>query len=194
MNYTNKNCYETLFLTKDFRAFLGKYLFCWIIAKLFQIDKLKRLILTILLSRTIHEARHGTSSLSTAQENRRFGRERKVFFQFFITIIWLAVFDIPFITLGYLDKPSRWLGYFVTIAYIINCSVNGWVYLILNKTIQKEIKIWISELPKWYRCKCIQVHYGNGTDGTDSSCSQLKGNCGNDVKQQEMKSNIFLEV
>lgn len=50
------------------------------------------------------------------------------------------MFDIPFIAIGYIPNPSYWLGYFVTIAYTINCSINGWVYVFLNKTVQIEIR------------------------------------------------------
>lgn len=60
--------------------------------------------------------------------------------QFFMTTLWLPVFDIPFIALSYMDEPSHWLGFFVTIAYTINCSINGWVYLIVNNTVQRQVK------------------------------------------------------
>jgi len=73
-------------------------------------------------------------------EQRKAARERKVFIQFFITTIWLVVFDVPFITIGYIENPSHWLGYFVTLAYTINCSINGWVYCFMNKTVKREIR------------------------------------------------------
>lgn len=104
------------------------------------------------LFRAIKNARLSTATLSKTQESQRLARERKVFFQFFITNIWLVIFDIPFITMGHLEEPSRWLGYFVTITYIVNCSINGWVYLTLNKTIQKEIRVWIEDLAFWCAC------------------------------------------
>ena len=56
--------------------------------------------------------------------------------------------------MGYTD-PSPALGYFTTMAYIINCSVNGWVYLILNKTIQKEVRAWMKELPRCFVCSGV---------------------------------------
>lgn len=93
----------------------------------------------MLLSRTIRAAQR-TTSLDAVHEQRKNARERKVFMQFFITTIWLLVFDIPFVAIGYIPNPSYWLGYFVTIAYTINCSINGWVYVFLNKTVQIEMR------------------------------------------------------
>lgn len=81
-----------------------------------------------------------TTSLDAVHEQRKNARERKIFIQFFITTIWLIVFDVPFIAIGYIDNPSYWLGYFVTLAYTINCSINGWVYVFLNRTVQIELK------------------------------------------------------
>lgn len=89
--------------------------------------------------RTIRETQRSTS-LDAVHEQRKNARERKVFIQFFITTIWLVVFDVPFITIGYIDNPSHWLGYFVTLSYTINCSINGWVYCFVNKTIKREIR------------------------------------------------------
>ena len=102
--------------------------------------------------RMLHKTRLSSTPLGMTQEKRRLAREKKIFFQFFITTIWLTIFDIPFIVIGYLEKPSIWLGYFVTLTYIINCSINGWVYLILNKTIRREVKLSTTELWKWCIC------------------------------------------
>eukprot|EP00111_Clytia_hemisphaerica_P000369 TCONS_00000996-protein len=92
-----------------------------------------------LVFRALREAQRNTS-LDAVHEQRKSARERKVFIQFFITTIWLVVFDVPFITIGYIENPSHWLGYFVTLAYTINCSINGWVYCFMNKTVKREIR------------------------------------------------------
>ena len=87
----------------------------------------------------IRETQRNTS-LDAVHEQRKNARERKVFIQFFITTIWLVVFDVPFITIVYIDNPSHWLGYFVTLSYTINCSINGWVYCFMNKTVKREMR------------------------------------------------------
>ena len=120
--------------------------------------------------RAIHGSR--SSSLGATHEHQRLTRERKIFIQFFITNIWLAIFDIPFILIGYLEEPSHWLGYFVTLMYVINCSINGWVYLILNKTIQREVKEWIRDLPTWIAFNSFQTQQGSANHiCTDSNMS-----------------------
>ena len=79
-------------------------------------------------------------SLGTAHDIRINMRERKIFIQFLITTIWLIIVDVPFIAIGYVPNPSYWFGYFVTMAYTINCSINGWVYVFMNTVIKKELK------------------------------------------------------
>ena len=86
---------------------------------------------------------HSVNKL-TARSGIKHGRdaswERKMFVQFFVTTLCLPVFDIPFISLSYLHNPSPWLGYFVTIMYTLSCSVNGWVYIIMNKVVRRSVK------------------------------------------------------
>ena len=65
-------------------------------------------------------------------------RKRRVFFQFLITTIWLLVFDVPFILMSFLPVTPMY-GFCVTMAYTINCSINGWVYFLLNRGIRKAI-------------------------------------------------------
>lgn len=52
----------------------------------------------------------------------------------------LLLFEIPFVIIGYLPEASPWFGYFITMAYILNCSINGWVYFFMNKMIRIEFK------------------------------------------------------
>ena len=66
-------------------------------------------------------------------------RQRRIFFQFFITTVWLLIFDVPFVTLMFIPNPTSLYGFVVTLLYTINCSINGWVYLTLNKPIRRGI-------------------------------------------------------
>ena len=97
------------------------------------------------------------------KNKRKCIRERKIFMQFFMTTLWLPVFDIPFIAISYIDEPSHWLGLFVTIAYTINCSINGWVYVIVNCTVQRQIKKMIMS-PKQYMRNCAKDETPSNTD------------------------------
>ena len=64
--------------------------------------------------------------------------QRRVFFQFFITTIWLLVFDVPFILMNFLPVTPVY-GFCVTMALTINSSINGWVYFSLNRGVRKAI-------------------------------------------------------
>ena len=97
------------------------------------------------------------------KNRRKCLRERKIFMQFFMTTLWLPVFDIPFIVLGYMQQPSHWLGFFVTVAYTINCSINGWVYLVVNRTVQYQVKKMIFS-PKTYLRNSTKDETPSNTD------------------------------
>ena len=78
--------------------------------------------------------------ICTTQLKRQVIRERKIFSQFIIITTCFLVFDISLIVISYLSKPSKWFGLFVSTAYILNCSVNGWVYLSMNQFIRGEVR------------------------------------------------------
>lgn len=77
---------------------------------------------------------------SMIREQRRLFYEKKIFSQFLITSSWLLIFDVPFVAIGYMSNVTYKFGIFVTMAYVVNCSINGWVYLFMNKTVQAEIR------------------------------------------------------
>lgn len=79
-------------------------------------------------------------SLNAIHVRRQVARERKIFFQFAVITAIFLVFDISFITIGYLPEPSKWFGLAVSILLILNSSINGWVYLIMNQMIRGEIR------------------------------------------------------
>ena len=78
--------------------------------------------------------------ICTTQLKRQVIRERKIFSQFIIITTCFLVFDTSLIVISYLSKPSKWFGLFVSTAYILNCSVNGWVYLSMNQFIRGEVR------------------------------------------------------
>ena len=79
-------------------------------------------------------------TLSKLHIHRQIMREKKIFTQFFVIISCFLIFDIALITIGHVKDPSKWFGLFVTVAYISNCSINGWVYLFMNRMIRSEAK------------------------------------------------------
>ena len=79
-------------------------------------------------------------TLSKLHIQRQIMREKKIFTQFFVIISCFLIFDISLITIGHVKDPSKWFGLFVTVAYISNCSINGWVYLFMNRMIRSEAK------------------------------------------------------
>ena len=79
-------------------------------------------------------------TLSKLHIQRQIMREKKIFTQFFVIILCFLIFDISLITIGHVKDPSKWFGLFVTVAYISNCSINGWVYLFMNRMIRSEAK------------------------------------------------------
>ena len=78
--------------------------------------------------------------ICTTQLKRQVIRERKIFSQFIIITTCFLVFDTSLIVISYLNNPSKWFGLFVSTAYILNCSVNGWVYLSMNQFIRGEVR------------------------------------------------------
>lgn len=88
--------------------------------------------------RDLRQARNKISNLNQMLEKKMVLRQRRVFFQFFITTIWLLIFDVPFILMSFLPVTPVY-GFCVTMAYTINCSINGWVYFSLNRGIRKAI-------------------------------------------------------
>lgn len=78
--------------------------------------------------------------LTRITNTARFCKKKKIFIQFFVITTCLLLFEIPFVIIGYLPEASPWFGYFVTMAYILNCSINGWVYFFMNKMIRIEFK------------------------------------------------------
>ena len=103
------------------------------------------------------------------KRRRKCLRERKIFMQFFMTTLWLPVFDIPFIVLGYIENPSHWLGFFTTVAYTINCSINGWVYLVVNRTVQYQVKKMIFSPKSYLRNSTKDETPSNTDDFTEDS-------------------------
>ena len=78
--------------------------------------------------------------ICTTQLKRQVIRERKIFSQFIIITTCFLVFDTSLIVISYLNNPSKWFGLFVSTTYILNCSVNGWVYLSMNQFIRGEVR------------------------------------------------------
>ena len=82
-------------------------------------------------------------------------REKKIFTQFFVIISCFLIFDISLITIGHVKDPSQWFGLFVTVGYISNCSINGWVYLFMNRMIRSEAKRMFRRL---FRSRSSRAH------------------------------------
>ena len=76
---------------------------------------------------------------------------------------------IDFNFTGYIDNPSHWLGFFTTVAYTINCSINGWVYLIVNRTVQYQVRKMICSPKSYLRNSTKDETPSNTDDFTEDS-------------------------
>jgi hypothetical protein len=104
---------------------------------------------------TIRTQHAATTSLNTpAHISVKQDRERKLFIQFFITVIVFIVYDIMFNVLPVISKRysiqhvthincvynlSEYIGISCYIAYIANCSINGYIYVLMNGRIRKKV-------------------------------------------------------
>src|SRR5262249_34688511 len=64
--------------------------------------------------------------------------ETKLFIQFFIIFAYYAVLEILFnVVFRFLN--GKWLGLIISLLYIGQCSINGFVYVGLNSAVREQI-------------------------------------------------------
>lgn len=98
------------------------------------------LICNIMCFLKVRELHAQISSSLPELEVKRRKREIKLFIQFFVICAYYTIVEILFnVVFRFLN--GKWLGLIINLMYILQCSINGYVYVGMNTTVRKQIRL-----------------------------------------------------